>query len=310
MARLEVKTGIFSRHIAGTDECASDLAFQAAEKLLSGMQIDRTTIDVLLFCTQSPDHYLPATACILQHRLGLPVTCAALDFNQGCSGFVYGLFLAKSLILSGEAKRVLLLTGDTYSKFINPRDRSVRVLFGDAAAATLVTAETGAEIGAISLGTDGEGAANLIVPAGAARRPVCAATRQEITDHNGSTRSEENLFMDGQEVFEFTLRRVPAAVDATLKKAGLSREQIDWFVFHQANKFMLDQLRSRLKLPAEKIPLHFADLGNTVSSTIPITLHSSSGRFLEGNRLLLVGFGVGYSWGACQLTWSSSVSVC
>jgi 3-oxoacyl-[acyl-carrier-protein] synthase-3 len=307
MSRLAGKTGIVSRRIAAPDECASDLAFRAAEKLLNGLGADRSSIDTLLFCTQSPDHYLPATACILQHRLGLPVTCAALDFNQGCSGFIYGLFLAKALIAAGQSRRILLLTGDTYSKFIHPRDRSVRVLFGDVAAATLVSSEYGAPLGEFSLGTDGEGAQNLIVPVGGARRPACLETSLESTDHNGSTRTPANLFMDGQEVFEFTLQRVPGNVDAALAKASLTRDQIDWYIFHQANKFVLDQLRSRLKIPAVKVPFSFETTGNTVSSTIPITLNEFADKFTEGNKLLLVGFGVGYSWGACDVTWHSSV---
>jgi 3-oxoacyl-[acyl-carrier-protein] synthase-3 len=304
LARLEKKVGIRQRHIAAPDETASDLGYAAAAKLLAGMEIDPATIDVLLFCTQSPDYFLPTTACILQDRLGLPTTCAALDFNQGCSGYVYGLFLAKGLVASGMARNVLLVTAETYSKFINPRDRSVRVLFGDGASATLINGDpAGARIGAVTLGTDGSGYQNLIVPAGGSRRPLAADTREEAEDENGSFRSAENLFMDGQELFLFTLKRVPEVVNATLKSDGAALEDVRWFVFHQANAFMNDHLRTKLRIAKERAPLCVEDCGNTVSSTIPLTLRSAGGEFAPGEKVMLVGFGVGYSWGASMLDW-------
>lgn len=304
MARIEEKVGIRARHIASPGETASDLAYEAADKLLNGIGIDRSSIDALLLCTQSPDHYLPTTACVLQHRLGLPTSCAALDFNQGCSGYVYGLYLAKGLVASGMARNVLLVTAETYSKYINPRDRTVRVLFGDGAAATLITAEPGgAQIGAFTLGTDGSGARNLIVPAGGARIPVCAATKVQVADDSGAIRTDENLFMDGQELFTFTLKRVPEVVKATLAKSGAAMDDVNWFVFHQANQFMNDHLRSKLKIPAERAPVCLERYGNTVSSTIPITLCDVSVRFNPADSVMLVGFGVGYSWGACMLEW-------
>lgn len=305
MSRLEGKVGIRARHIAAPDETAADLGRAAAEKLLDGMGIDRSSIDCLLFCTQSPDYFLPTTACILQDRLGLPTTCAALDFNQGCSGYVYGLYMARALVGSGMASNVLLITAETYSKFIHPRDRSVRVLFGDGASATLINGDpSGARIGACTLGTDGSGFRNLIVPAGGSRRPACLATREEVEDENGSVRSEENLFMDGQELFLFTLKRVPEVVRATLERDGSTVDDVQWYVFHQANAFMNDHLRSKLRIPSEKAPLWMETCGNTVSSTIPITLHRASADFRPGDKVMLVGFGVGYSWGACMLDWN------
>jgi 3-oxoacyl-[acyl-carrier-protein] synthase-3 len=268
------------------------------------MGLDRSSVDVLLFCTQSPDYLLPTTACILQDRLGLPTSCAALDFNQGCSGYVYGLYLAKGLVASGMAKNVLLVTAETYSKFIHPRDRSVRVLFGDGASATLVNGDAaGARIGACTLGTDGSGYQNLIVPAGGSRRPLAADTRDEAEDENGSVRSAENLFMDGQELFLFTLKRVPEVVNATLERDGAGLDDVRWFVFHQANAFMNDHLRSKLRIPRERAPLCVEECGNTVSSTIPLTLLSAGSRFAPGEKVMLVGFGVGYSWGASMLDW-------
>jgi len=310
MARLGAKIGIRSRHIASATETAGDLGLAAAEKLLAAAQIDRGTIDTLLFCTQSPDYLLPTTACVLQDRLGLGTHCAALDFNQGCSGYVYGLHLAKALVAAGEATNVLLITSETYSKHIHPRDRSVRVLFGDGASASLITREPrGARIGVSVLGTDGSGYRNLIVPAGASRRPSCAETRVETEDENGSVRTEEQLYMDGQELFLFTLKRIPPLVDATLTRAGLTRDDVNWFVFHQANAFMNDHLRTKLKIPSERAPLFMESVGNTVSSTIPITLREAGGRFRPGDRVMLVGFGVGYSWGACMLEWDATALV-
>ncbi len=304
MSRVEQKVGIRARRIAGPGETAADLGYAAARRLLDGMGVDAASVDVLLFCTQSPDYFLPTTACVLQDRLGLPTSCAALDFNQGCSGYVYGLWLARALVVSGSARTVLLVTAETYSKFIHPRDRSVRVLFGDGAAATLVTAEPGgARIGACTLGTDGAGYRNLIVPAGGARLRPSPATRCETEDENGSVRTPEHLFMDGPELFAFTLKRVPEVVRTTLERAGTTAAEVDWFVFHQANAFMNEHLRAKLKLPREKAPLHLERYGNTVSSTIPIALHESAGAFRAGQRVMLVGFGVGYSWGATLLDW-------
>jgi len=308
MARIESKTGIKLRHIAAEQETASDLAFLAAQKLLDGMQADRSGIDCLMLCTQSPDYFLPTTACLLQDRLGLPTRCAAFDFNQGCSGYVYGLYLAKALVSAGMAANVLLLTAETYSKFIHPRDRSVRVLFGDGASASLIHAGSGgARIGNCRLGTDGKGFRNLIVPAGAARLPCTSETKRESADENGCVRTEENLYMDGQELFAFTLARIPALVRDTLAETGLTIDDVDWFVFHQANAFMNEHLRARMRIPKEKAPLCMQEVGNTVSSTIPITLHRNASRVSPGQKVLLVGFGVGYSWGACLLDWNPLV---
>jgi 3-oxoacyl-[acyl-carrier-protein] synthase III len=305
MGRIEAKVGIRSRYVVSGDECASDLAFRAATRLLDGLGTDRSRIDALLLCTQSPDYFLPTTACILQDRLGLPTTCAALDYNQGCSGYVYGLFMAKSMIASGMARNVLLVTAETYSKFIHPRDRSVRVLFGDAATATLVNdCATGTRIGEITLGTDGSGYRNLIVPAGGTRTPCGFETRVELTDENGSVRSAEHLFMDGQELFLFTLKRVPEVVRATLEKAGITNDDVSWFVFHQANAYMNEHLRTKLKIPRERTPLILEQYGNTVSNTIPLTLSLVGEKFSPGEKVMLVGFGVGYSWGAALLDWN------
>jgi 3-oxoacyl-[acyl-carrier-protein] synthase-3 len=304
MQRVAQKTGIESRRIAGDDQTAADLAFAAAELIFANGTVRREEIDYLLFCTQSPDYVLPASSCILQDRLHLSLNCGAIDFNQGCSGYIYGLQLANALVSSGTAQNVLLLTGETYSKYIHPQDRSVRVLFGDAATATVLSADKpGARIVATEVGTDGAGCNNLIVPVGGARRRSRTEAPQEFCDENGSIRSAANLFMDGQELFDFTLKRVPALVGRLLEKTGLVAEQVDTYVFHQANAFMNEHLRTKLRLPKEKVPLSLKDVGNTVSNTIPLTLSRIATRLSSGDKVMLIGFGVGYSWGACLLEW-------
>ena len=300
------KTGINKRQIVGIDECASDLAFQACEKLLNAIELDRKSIDFIILCTQSPDYFLPATACILQDRLGLSTHCGAFDYNQGCSGFIYGLGLAKGLIETGQAKNVILVTAETYSKYINPADKSVRTLFGDAAAATLIQAAKGGPyIDRFRYGTDGSGAKNLIVPIGGARNPSALNEHPEVyTDESGNTRTDANLYMNGSAIFEFSMTRIPQLFGSIFDES-FKLEEVDLFAFHQANKFMLDSLRRRLKLPDEKFIAEFEHCGNTVSSSIPIALKESmdKGVLTEGKTVVVVGFGVGYSWAGCVITW-------
>ncbi|MBD0371680.1 MAG: ketoacyl-ACP synthase III [Pyrinomonadaceae bacterium] len=296
------RTGIRVRRIAGREECASDLGVAAALHLFESGSIQPEEIDFLLFCTQSPDYLLPTTACIMQERLGLRTDCGAIDFNQGCSGYVYGLSLAKSLIETDAARSVLLITADTYSKYINARDKSVRTLFGDGASATLIGASESETnlIGPFVFGTDGRGAEKLIVPVGGMRRPFDDEAMIESEDEQGNRRSPRNLYMNGPEIFNFTMRTVPLVMDELLRKCGCSLDEIDYVIPHQANKFMLERLQRRLKVPAEKFHIELENTGNTVSSTIPIALESArrEGRIKAGDTVALVGFGVGYSWAA------------
>jgi 3-oxoacyl-[acyl-carrier-protein] synthase III len=302
VAKIDAKTGIHCRHLASPQECSSDLAVAAAKKLFDSGACNPQDVDYVLLCTQSPDYFLPTTACLVQDRLGIPTTAGALDFNLGCSGFIYGLGLAEALVCSGQAERVLLLTAETYSKFLNPRDRSVRTIFGDAAAATLLSASDSTEplLGPFVYGTDGSGGPNLIVPAGGMRRPRSEETAFEKEDDQGNIRAANDIYMNGPEVFNFTLERVPETVKRLLEKSRLALEEIDLFVFHQANSYMLDHLRKRLGIPQEKFVVAMGDCGNTVSSTIPIALKhvALSGRLTPGMSVMAVGFGVGYSWGA------------
>ena len=299
------KTGIKQRYVAAKDETAGDLAEKAANKLFRALSMEPSSIDFLLLATQSPDYYLPTTACILQHRLGIRTTAGALDFNLGCSAYIYGLSLAKGLIASETAKNVLLITAETYTKHIHPMDKSVRTIFGDGAAATLVSTADSSGIGQFVLGTDGSGYDKLIVPSGGLRLCPSADTAIETLDDSGNTRSQDNLFMDGTEIFSFTIATVPRTVKETLEKNQLTMENIDLFVFHQANQYMLDFLRKKCKIPQPKFYMNFADCGNTVSASIPIALARAEqdGTLKRGMKVMLVGFGVGLSWGATVVTW-------
>lgn len=303
--KIADKTGIVRRHVAAAGETAGDLAFHAATSLFQAHDIDRQAIDFLILCTQAPDYLLPTTACLLQARLELPTACGALDINLGCSGYVYGLALAKGLIEAGIRKNVLLLTADTYSKLINPLDRSVRTLFGDGASATLIAAGDGPPaLGPFVLGTDGAGAANLMVPAGGMRLPHSAASALEQTDAAGNVRSQDQLFMDGAEIMQFTLSSVPRVMRELLDAAGKTLDDIDHVIFHQANQFMLEALRKKIRIPADKFIIELDTVGNTVSSTIPIAIARAraSGRIRSGDTALLLGFGVGYSWAGTLAT--------
>src|SRR5258706_15837953 len=242
----------------------------------------------------------------MQDRLGLRTDGGAIDINQGCSGYVYGLALAKSLVEAGTAGNVLLITADTYTKFINRRDRSLLTLFGDGAAATLVRAvkaDSGL-VGPSVWGTGGRGANQIMVKAGGLRCRPTAETAIEKEDSSGNWRSDQNLFMDGADVFSFALRTVPPTLQQLLEKSGLTIDQIDFIIPHQANKFVLERLRAKLKFPAGKFWIDMEQSGNTVSSTIPIALESAieQQRVKKGDRVPLVVFGVCYSWGGTLIT--------
>ncbi|AVM56291.1 3-oxoacyl-ACP synthase III family protein [Capnocytophaga sp. oral taxon 864] len=298
--KIANKVGIHTRHIADENETAADLAVRAAGKLFATeTNINKNEIDFVLFCTQSPDYFLPTSACLIQDKLGLPTTCGALDFNLGCSGYIYGLSLAKGLIMGGIAKNVLFLTGETYTKHLHPKDKGNRTIFGDAGSATLISTEGFAEIGNFSLGTDGKGAENLIVKTGAFRHK--SSLNDLKFDEKANPIASDYLFMNGSEIFNFTIDVVPSLVSDTLNKNKLSKEDIDGYVFHQANAFMLNFLRKKLKIEEELFHYYMSEVGNTVSATIPIVLcEKLKENKLKGN-LLLAGFGVGYSWGGCIL---------
>jgi 3-oxoacyl-[acyl-carrier-protein] synthase-3 len=310
--KIQSKTGIEERRISEEEELSSDLAVKSVTKLFESGACQPEDIDYLMLCTQSPDYFLPTTACLLQHRLGLRTSCGALDFNLGCSGFIYGLGMAKGLIETGQVKNVLVVTAETYTKFITPTDMSVRTLFGDASAATLITAqdshsEQAPAIGPFVYGTDGRGAKNLIVQTGGMRKPVAGfACGGGVEDADEHVLVPPTLYMNGPEIFLFTLDAVPDLVAGICNRAGITFDDVDLFLFHQANEYMLRHLRDKIEIPPERFYVSMSHCGNTVSSTIPIALKEAhkAGRLKTGDRVMLVGFGVGYSWGATMLRWA------
>jgi len=292
---IEEKTGIHQRHVAAPRETSSDLAVAAAEALLAERGIDRGSIDFVLFCTQTPDYALPTTSCLIQDRLGLQTACGAFDFNLGCSGFVYGLAVADGLIQSGVARRILLLTAETYSKYIDPEDRSLRTIFGDAAAATLVEAAVTPSMWGFKFGSDGSGGDMLLVEGGGARHPDDAIRPRHRKRWNS------RLYMDGPSLISFTVEAIPRLVDEILRDNALGDADIGRYVMHQATWKMLDQLRRRMGVDRDRLPIDLADVGNTVSCTIPILIDRLRNRGELGGESvnMLVGFGVGLSWAGC-----------
>jgi 3-oxoacyl-[acyl-carrier-protein] synthase III len=292
------KTGIHTRHIASPEQCASDLGVEAAERLFSQHNINRESVDFLLFCTQTPDYPLPTTACLVQQRLGLRTSIGALDYNLGCSGYVYGLSLADGLIRSEAAKRILLITSETYSKYIHSTDRSLRTIFGDGATATLIDASNQPSMGHFVFGTDGSGADTLMVADGGARTPELAMKPRK------RKRWPSRLYMDGPELLQFALGAIPRAADEVLAKAGLGRDDVDFYLMHQATSHLLEHVRGRMNLEPDVLPIELAEHGNTVSNTLPILIESMRDRqrLTLGRQSVIVGFGVGLSWAACLWT--------
>lgn len=300
--KVTSKVGVLSRHLAGNDETACDLAEKAARKMLNEYAVNPDEIDFLLLCTQSPDYFLPSTACLLQKRLGLRTDIGAFDYNLGCSGCIYGLAVAKGLIMGGIAKNVLIITAETYTKYLHPSDKSNRSIFGDGAAACLISTEGMAKIGNFELGTDGNGADNLIVKTGAARHRQ--ATGFSSIDEEGHVRYDDYLYMNGGAIFNFTLDVVPGLVDKVLQKNLLTKEDIDFFVFHQANKFMLNTIRKVCGIQKEIFYMNLESTGNTVSSSVFIALKDciEKGPVPKGKNVMITGFGVGLSWGGTILS--------
>jgi 3-oxoacyl-[acyl-carrier-protein] synthase-3 len=283
--KIEQKIGIKNRYIVDKDETPLSLASKASLKLLES-GVDKNSIDAIIYCTQSPDYFLPTSACILQNILGLRTDTYCLDYNLGCSGYVYGLAIAKGLMSIGIAKKLLLITAETYSRYISNEDFSNKSLFGDAATATLLTIDNDCEIKDFVFGTDGSGFENLIVKNGGSK----------FINNNPPM-----LHMNGPEIFAFTNKAVPQLINEVLIKNKLNFDQIDFFIFHQANKYMLEHLRRKIDIPIEKFIIDMEEFGNTVSNTIPIVLSNKLKEdinFLKNKKIMLVGFGVGYSWGA------------
>ncbi len=298
--KIASKIGVNERHISAKEETATDMAIKAAEKLFTTESfVNKDEIDYIILCTQSPDYFLPTSACLVQDSLGLKTSIGAFDFNLGCSGYIYGLSIAKGLLLGGIAKNVLLLTAETYSKYLHPMDKGNRTIFADAASATIISNEGFAEIGNFSLGTDGRGAKNLIVKSGASRLPL--KQNDIVFDESNNPISSDYLFMNGSEIFNFTAEAVPKLANDVLVKNSINQEDIDLFVFHQANKYMINYLRKSINIDNSRFYQYLENVGNTVSSTIPIALFEAKKENKLNGNILLAGFGVGYSWGGVVL---------
>ena len=294
--RIQQSSGIQHRHIAPESVCTSDLCQAAAERLLSELEWPRESIGGLIFVSQTPDYVLPATSCALHARLGLAKSCAAFDVNLACSGYIYGLWIAALMAASG--RRVLLLAGDTTSRLVSPQDRATALLFGDAGTATTIEPDSSAPPMYFELGTDGAGERNLIVPAGGFRHRHSTATAVRTEREGGNFRAEEDLFMDGGEIFAFTLNCIPKLVRTILAHTGWTVADVGHFVFHQSNRCILQHLSKRMQLPPEKVVLALENYGNTASASIPlaITTHLRDAVAGSSTRLILAGYGAGYSW--------------
>ena len=301
--RFIKKIGVKCRHICGKDEAAGDLAFNAAEKLFAEYNLDRHETDFILLCTQHPDHLGPHTSAHLQHRLGLKKSVGTMDISLGCSGYIYGLAVAKGLIETGLAKKILFITSSVYTKYINVRDTSTRPLFGDGATSTWIEGvdEAQESLRAFVFGSDGSRYDKLIIPVGGSR--FMPRDNPEIfsTDENNNYRSNYEIFMDGMAITYFTLREVPPLVENILSAAKLIRSDLDYCIFHQANKFMMTYLRDKAGL--NDVPFHndISETGNLVSGSVPLAIEQVVKNFGATNlkRVMLAGYGVGLSWAGC-----------
>lgn len=308
MDKLISKIGIETRHIASEDEYASTLAVKAASKLFESEGLNNEFFDYLILVSQSPDYLLPATSSFVHRELGLRSDCGAIDLSQGCSGYVTALGLAKALIESNQYQNVLIITSDTYSKFVDNDDRSVRPIFGDGATATWVSGDDkikGGSIGHVTQGVDGSGAEQLILRRGGLRgtNEGMGEAAPNETDRPSVSRG---LHMDGRAIFNFTIRIAEPTVEEVLNRAQLTKDEIKYFVFHQANAFVLNHMRDKLSLAEEQVPIVMKDFGNTVSGTIPMTLGClrDVDEFRTGDNLVLFGFGVGLAWAGTTITYS------
>lgn len=294
------KLEIEERRIAAESVTPSDLAVESTKKLFTEHNIGPDEIDFILFCTQTVDYVSPTTACIIQNRLGIPTSAGALDFNLGCTGYVYGLSLAKGILETTHVKNVLLLTAETVSRYLHPEDKSVRFVFGDGAAATVISKDDNPEgyIGPFEFGSDGGGADIIIIKNGRARNPHTNTPAPEYTDSYGNKKSDDYLTMDGSAVFTFAIKTVPKLIKLLLETSKVRFDDVDLFIFHQANPQILESLRKEIKIPVEKHFTFMKTCGNTVSSTIPIALYEAikAGKAKKGCQIMLVSFGVGLSW--------------
>jgi 3-oxoacyl-[acyl-carrier-protein] synthase-3 len=307
------KVGIKERRFAPEGMCASDLCFAAAEQLISDMNINKEEIDLLIFVSQTPDYRMPATAIVLQHRLGLGKHTAAFDISLGCSAFVYGLSVVYGLMQSGGFRKALLLDGETRSRVYSPKDRKTAFLFGDGGVAAIIEKDEKFGKSFFSLNSDGSLADLIKMDAGGYRNPSSIETLTEkVVDDYGNTRTDEHGYMNGADVFNFVLKEIPKNFKSVLETSNNTNETIDFNLFHQANEYMNNYLAKKLKLDLDKVPSCIAQYGNTSSVSIPLTIASQLQNKLNGQKkLMLCGFGVGMSWATAQINvndcWISNV---
>lgn len=302
--------GVEELRMSGKETCTSDLCVAAAEKLLEELHTDKNDIGILVFVSQSPDYYfLPNTACIIQDRLQLSKETLAFDVPLGCSGYVYGLNLIASYLSSGQIKKGLLLVGDTASKIPNPKDKSSSMLFGDAGAATILEYDEKSEGVYFHMATDGSGYKAIIVPEGGFRNRFSEKSLVDYTNDDGLVRSPNSLHLDGFDVFSFGISEAPKTCKKLMEHLAITNDDIDYAVFHQANKMMNEKIRKKLSLPENKVPYSLKHFGNTSSASIPLTMVTEMRNELQQktNRLLLCGFGVGLSWGTAYATFNNIV---
>ena len=302
--KFKKAVGVLKRPVAIPEQTTSDLCYAAADKLIEHLSWDRDTIDAIVFVTQTPDYFLPASACVLQHRLGLSEECLAFDINLGCSGYIYGAYVACSLI-QGGIRRVLLLTGDVLNTKKSDDDRSVAMLFGDAGTATALEVTSNKKTNFL-LRTDGSGFKHFIIPAGALRNPNGS---HELSEWGvGINRNDFHIYMNGAEIFNFSVNKPVYAHIDFINNFKLDENDIDLFIFHQANKFIIDGIAQRLSIPAEKVPISIDRFGNTNSATIPLTIvDACASRTNENLKMVLNGFGVGLSWGVMSIEINTNI---
>lgn len=304
LAKLKELMGLHERYVASRSTTAGDLCGEAAEQLFSANVSKREEIGAVIMVTQTPDYIMPATAAVIHGKLGLPAECAAFDVNLGSSGYVYGLWLAFQMVETGSVSKVLLLGGDTLDRLASSNDKATGALFGDAGSATIVERAEGDSPSFFSVGTDGKSYRHLIVPAGGFRQPKTDATRIEQTDSQGNRRSPEHLYMDGSAIFAFSTIKAPAEVKRVLAAAGEEIANVDYLLFHQANKYIISTIMRGLQLPLSKTPYQVVEkYGNLSVASIPVSVCEvlRDEIMRERRRVILCGFGVGLSWATCLL---------
>lgn len=298
--KVEEKSGVFQRHITSPDQTAYDLAKEAVSKLFAQDVISKDDIDGILFCTQSPDYIMPSNAFLIHKEFGFKSSVWAFDYNLACSGYIYGLAIARGFIETKMASNILLITADTYSRYINQNDRSTKVLFGDGAAVSLITSCGSTDIFDIELASEGREYEAFYIPSGGCKTPKSDQTKVMMVDRSGNERTLEDIHMNGFAVWKFISNTVPKQIKELLRRNKLTIDEIDFIGFHQASKLTLGSLSKALKIDPDELFTNLDRIGNTVSASIPIALKDAqtAGKVKKGDLILLSGFGVGLSWGS------------